>query len=816
LSEHSESVTITIDDVEHSVPVGALLIKAAEDVGTYIPRFCWHPRMKSVGMCRMCLVEVETPRGKILTTACTTLVADGLSVETESDVAVKAQEGVLEFLLINHPLDCPICDKGGECPLQDQTLAYGPGESRFVEPKRRFEKPMEISDLVLLDRERCILCARCTRFSEEISGDPLIEFAERGNVTQVLTFPDEPFASYFSGNTVEICPVGALTAKPYRFRARPWDLESVESVSLVDSFGSKISIQSSQNEVVRINGVDNETTNHGWLSDKDRFIFEAVHSTHRLRTPLIKEGGDFREAGWNEALDLISDRLGGFSGVEVAGLGGARSTNEEAYIFGKFLRTVVATPHIDAQLGDGLDSQFLVGATPRAEIADLEKAATILLWGPDLKEELPVLYLRVRRAATELGASLIVLHPRRTGLDDVADHSFTYRPGRGPDILRKLIAGEGEYAAAREDLASGPVVAIVGRSGLAEGPRLAEAVAAFARDLPGGKILPIVRRGNVLGALDMGLSPTLLPGRAALASTSAKVELERLWGPLPDAIGRTSRGILEGLADETIKAVFLLGSDPARDFVDPALARQALGNAKFVVSFDLFISDSSHYADVVLPVEGFAEVEGTVTNIEGRVQKVNRMVPGPGQSRPSWAVLDDLSRRLGTDLGATSAESISKEISAVAPAYRGISWDLLDWGQGREGVLVPLSESDQPLQYVPVDPGLRTVSVAGMSLHLGRVLYDDGVLTRMSPSLAALMPTAAVYIHPRDARALNLEEEQHVEVITGTGYADLAVAFDDSLARRTVYLPANLPETAMVGSSLEVTLKPIEDFGEES
>ena len=241
----------------------ALLIEAAQETGNYIPRFCWHPRMKPVGMCRMCLVEIGDPRGMMLTTACTTKVAEGMVVDTDSDVVTKAQEGVLEFLLINHPLDCPVCDRGGECPLQDQTMSYGPGESRFVEPKRHFEKPIPISDLVLLDRERCILCARCTRFSDEISGDPLIEFKERGNLTQVHTFPDEPFSSYFSGNTVQICPVGALTATPYRFRARPWDLETVESVSLRRHRALKVSIQASQNQVLRINGIDHAADQPG-------------------------------------------------------------------------------------------------------------------------------------------------------------------------------------------------------------------------------------------------------------------------------------------------------------------------------------------------------------------------------------------------------------------------------------------------------------------------------------------------------------------------------------------------------------------------
>jgi NADH-quinone oxidoreductase subunit G len=801
-------VSITIDGVARSVPAGEVLIKAAQDTGTYIPRFCWHPRMKPVGMCRMCLVEVEGPRGKMLTTSCTLPVNDGLVVETESDVVKKAQEGILEFLLINHPLDCPVCDKGGECPLQDQTMAYGPGESRFVEEKRHFEKPIPISDLVFLDRERCILCARCTRFSDEISGDPLIEFKDRGNYTQVLTFPGEPFSSYFSGNTVEICPVGALTAKPYRFRARPWDLEAVESVSLVDTVHSKVSVQSSQNQIVRINGVDNEPTSHGWLSDKDRFVFEAINSEHRLTTPKISEDGALRDATWAEALDLAASRLEGIDPGRIAGLGGANSTNEEAFVFGKFLRTVIGTPHLDAQLGDGLDPAFLVGANPRGAIPDLETAKTILLWAGDLKEELPVLYLRVRRAATALGATLIVVHPRRTGLDDVAAHTLRYQPGRGPELLEELIAGKGDCAAARAALDEGPVLALVGRTGLAEDRRLAEAVAAFARDLPEAGILPLARRANVYGALDMGLAPTLLPGRVSATSNHGVAALEAAWGPLPQGHGRDAAAILQGLDAGELDVLIMLGADPVRDFVDPGLAERALDAAGFVVAFDLFMNESVSRADVVFPVEGFAETEGTVTNLEGRVQKVNRKIPGPGQSRPSWAVMDDLARRLGGDLGANSAATVIKEIATVAPAYVGVEWDHLDWGAGREGVVLPMAEGAQPLQYIPVDPKLR-VEPARMALHLGRVLYDDSVKVRMSPGLASVMAEARAYLHPRDAGAIAAADGQMVEVTTGLGSAELPLALDSSLAPGTVYVPANLPETAALGASLAAEVRPI-------
>ncbi len=806
----TDRVRITVDGRDFEVPGGELLIQAAQDNGVYIPRFCWHPRMKPVGMCRMCLVEIEGPRGTMLTTACTMRVNDGMVAHTSTDVVKKAQEGVLEFLLINHPLDCPVCDRGGECPLQDQTMAYGPGESRFVEEKRHFEKPIPISDLVLLDRERCILCARCTRFSDEISGDPLIEFVDRGYGTQVLTFPDEPFASYFSGNTVQICPVGALTATPYRFRARPWDLEAVESTCTQCAVGCRVSVQASQNVVVRLNGVDNDPTNQGWLCDKGRFTFEFLASPERVTTPRLRQAdGTFGEATWAEALDLVAEKLRGLEAREVAALGGARGTNEDAYALGKFMRAVVGSPHIDAQPGDGLDPHLLVGVTPRASIPDLETAATILLWGPDLKEELPVLYLRVRRAASELGAALVVVHPRRTGLDDVAAHKVSYRPGDGPDTLRRLAAGEGDLAAAREALGAGPVVALVGRPGLAEDPRLAEAVAAFARDLPGARIMPLARRGNVYGALDMGLAPTLLPGRVSARSEAGRAALEAAWETeLPTGAGRDAAGILAGLASGEIKALLLAGCDPADDFPDGKAADNALAAAPFVVAFDLFLTDSSRQADVVLPVQGFAEVEGTVTNVEGRVQKVNRLVPGPGRSRPLWAVLEDLAGRMGATIGAATAEAVAKEITAVAPAYAGVSWDLLDWGDGREGVIVPLPEASQPLEHVPTDPGLEA-RPAGISLHLARVLYDDGVHLRFGPSLAKVIPVAAAYLNPDDAAAAGLEPGTLVEVAGAKGSVALPVAIDESLAASTVYVPFNLDETSVLGRALDVTVEPL-------
>jgi NADH-quinone oxidoreductase subunit G len=817
VDQQPETVTFSVDGVEMTAPKGALLIRAAQENGVYVPRFCWHPRMQPVGMCRMCLVEMEGPRGPMIVTACTTAVAQDMKIDTQNRTVAKAQEGILEYLLINHPLDCPVCDKGGECPLQDQTMAYGPGETRFVEEKRHYEKPIEISELVMLDRERCILCARCTRFSEEISGDPLLEFMDRGNLTQVNTFPEEPFRSYFSGNTVQICPVGALTATAYRFRARPWDLRETASVCPHCSAGDAITVQTSQNEVLRFLGVDNAHTNRSWLSDKCRFGFEYINSPDRLQVPLVRDGdGQLQPATWGEALDVVADRLRRVveehGGAAVAGLGGARGTNEDAYAFSKFLRTVVGTHHLDSRMDDAPASQFLAAVADRALIADIDRAATIVVWGPDLKEEHPTLYLRVRAAAgghdpdrvmsnsdgltiRRPGARLIVIHPRRTGLDPVARHTLRYRPGSGGELLAALRSGE--HPEIDEALAAGPVVALVGRAGLTDDPRLAEGVAAWLRDR-GARILPLARRANTFGALDMGLAPDLLPGRVSVGDG-----LEQ-WGDLPASTGLATAGILDGLAAGSIKAVLMMGADPVADVPDGARAAAALANAEFVVSLDLFATASNAHADVVLPVLGFAEKEGTVTNLEGRVQKVNAIVPGAGQSRADWSILDDLARRMGADLGLSSAAHIAKEISEVAPAYSGITWDLLEWEE-RDGAVVPYGGASQPLEYVPVATALPSTS-ADMVLHSARTLYDDGVLMRHGLSLHRLAPGPAAHLHPDDARRLGVAAGDTVQVEAGPTTAGLAVVIDDSLPHGVVYVPFNQPGGPSLGSNPAVTV----------
>ena len=576
-------VTITIDGKEVQVARGELLIKAAQQHGTYIPRFCWHERMKPVGMCRMCLVEVEGMRG--LQISCATPVADGMVVHTTNDRVKGAQDGVLEFLLINHPLDCPVCDRGGECPLQDQTLAFGPGESRFVEEKRHFEKPIPISDLVLLDRERCIQCGRCTRFAAEVAGDPLIDFGGRGGTTEVITYPDEPFTSYFSGNTVQICPVGALTAGSYRFRARPWDLQTVETSCQTCAVGCRGALQSTSNQVVRLLGVDSEPVNQGWLCDKGRYGIDWVHRADRVRTPMVHDAdrGELVEVSWPEALDaaaaVLQQALDTSGPASIAMLGGARGTNEDAYVWGRLAKGVLGTDHVDAQLGDGLPAEVVLGLT-RAVISDLDRARGIVLLGPDLKEELPVLALRVRAAAVDLGVPLIEIAAGATGLTRDAHAVLRHAPGEAGAIaqaLARALSGDGtasgdgqiERAVEALDGRDGDIVVVLGRTSLAESPASVVQAAAALAGVPGVKFLSALRRGNVHGALDLGLTPGFLPGRVTLDAGRDRFAAE--WGTVPAAAGLDAIGVLEAAADGRIDTLVLLGVDLERDVPDRAL-----------------------------------------------------------------------------------------------------------------------------------------------------------------------------------------------------------------------------------------------------
>jgi NADH-quinone oxidoreductase subunit G len=713
-----EALTITVNGRQLEARPGELVIDAAERGGVYIPRFCYHPRMRPVGMCRMCIVEIDTGRGPALLPSCMIPVAPDMKVDTQSPTTVKAQDGVLEFLLVNHPLDCPVCDKGGECPLQDQTLAYGPGESRFVEEKRHFEKPIAISDTVLLDRERCILCDRCTRFAKEVAGDPLISFIDRGGETQVNTFPDHPFASYFSGNTVQICPVGALTARPYRFRARPWDLVQTESTCTSCAVGCRVVVDASRNRVLRYNGVDIDPVNWGWLCDKGRFDFEAVHHKSRLGSPLLRPatGDELTEAGWGAALGAAAEAIG--HGIEQSGpggvavLGGARLTNEDAYAWAKLAKSVIGTDHVDAQLGDGLPAELVLGL-PRATIDEaLAPGSTVVLLGPDLKEELPVLFLRLRHAVENDGVKVVELSPRTTNATALATVSVRHQPGHAVALVRCLLGdgpvppGTGDQRTrerAAELLRSGPVTVVVGRSSLAETaePTVA-AVAELSGALEGVRFLPALRRANVHGALDMGLAPGILPGRVDLDGGRAWYERPEAWGSVPAERGLDATGILTAAAEGRIDTLILLGADPLVDFPDRRLAARAVAGARTVIACDQFLTLSAAQADVVLPAAGYAECDGTTTNLEGRISTVGQTVTPPGTARSDWMIAAELAFRLGADLGLESAEDVWDEVERLAPSHAGITSALLRSPSAADGVVAPLTPGDVLAGGTPV------------------------------------------------------------------------------------------------------------------
>ncbi len=689
-TEPKTTVSVTIDGKTVEAAPGELLIKVAQDNGVYIPRFCWHDRMKPVGMCRMCLVEVDGIRG--LPPACTMPVTDGMVCNTQTPAVKQAQDDVLEFLLVNHPLDCPVCDRGGECPLQDTTLAFGPGESRFVEEKRHWEKPIAISDVVLLDRERCIQCSRCTRFADEIAGDPLITFVDRGGHTQVLNHPNHPFASYFSGNVVQICPVGALTAKPYRFKARPWDLSTVETSCSQCAVQCRGALQSSSNRLVRLLGVDSDAVNHGWLCDKGRYGFEYVHSDERVRAPQL----DGAATSWPQALDAAADVLRSARDLHGAGsiafLGGARGTNEDAYAFARLAKGVVGTDNVDAQLGDGLPAEVVLGMS-RAAIADLDTAAAIVLLAPDLKESLPVLHLRVRRAVVELGVPLIDLSSAPHGLTPNVTHALRPSPGAQGARAEALVAAVGGSAAddAVRDAAaaiagrSGPVVVVCGRANLAERADATLHAAAALAKLPDVRFLSALRRGNVHGALEAGLAPGILPGRVALDQRDAAAAV---WGVVPETRGLDAEGVLRAAADGSVKVLVLVGADPIADFPDRSLATAALANVDTVIAVDAFRTQSNARAKVFLPTTVFGEKSGTVTNLEGRVQRVNQKVAPEGTVMDDWRIACELSFRLGDDPDLESVDEVTDEFVAVAPALAGGSAAL--FAAARDGVRIPV------------------------------------------------------------------------------------------------------------------------------
>jgi NADH-quinone oxidoreductase subunit G len=733
-----ELVELTIDERPVSVPKGSVIWAAAQKLGIEIPIYCYHPKMEPLGACRMCFVAVENmPK---LATACTTTVSPGMAVYTNTPAVKKARQGTLEFLLINHPLDCPICDKGGECDLQDFALRYGPGASRFDLRKRHFEKPVPVSENILLDRERCIACQRCVRFCQTVAMEDGLIMEERGFRTQVGVDPDAPFDSIYSGNVVEMCPVGALTAKSYRFVSRPWELTRTDSVCGNCSVGCNVRVDVRVDKVLRQYSRTNDRIDDGWLCDRGRWDLERINSLERLRTPLIRSGesGKLQPATWEEALTLIASRLheikDRYGSGAIGGIGGTHTTNEEAYLFQKLLRAGLATNNVDHRHGrfPPAGSQSVLPWVWSDSIAGLEKASHIVLLGADPYNRQPLVDLRIRKAIRN-GARVYVVTAVPNRLDSLATGVIRYASGQTGAVaqaLLQLVTGEGlarrSFAEAKvaggqspsaAEISSSPgTVENLARSAevdVAELRRLAQEIAGargavflydevatlepgaatLASDLlrlalltdnfgrPGAGVGPLFKDNNSLGARDMGLLPDSFPGYRLVTDASAREALGRAWNTtLPDSVGLSYDQMLSG----SLKALYVMGADPVASVTSQQLA--ALGELDLLVVQDMFLTQTAARASVVLPAVSQLEKDGTLTNTERCIQVVRQaMQPLPG-AKADWEILRGVARALGLHWSYLGSTDILKEIGRVTPIYDGVSRR----GLGESGARWPL------------------------------------------------------------------------------------------------------------------------------
>jgi NADH-quinone oxidoreductase subunit G len=676
--ESVKTVSLTIDGVELEVPENTLVIRAAEQIGVQIPRFCDHPLLAPVGACRQCLVEVpDAGNGRGFPkpqASCTLPVAEGMVVNTQvtSAVADKAQQGIMEFLLINHPLDCPVCDKGGECPLQNQAMSNGRGESRFFESgglKRTFPKPINISAQVLLDRERCVLCARCTRFSAQIAGDPFIELVERGALQQVGIYEKEPFESYFSGNTIQICPVGALTSAEYRFRSRPFDLVSTPSIAEHDACGSAIRVDHRRGKVMRrLSGNDPEV-NEEWITDKDRFAFHYATAGDRLTYPQVRENGELRPASWTEAFAVAARGLA--EAARSGGVGvlpGGRISAEDGFAYSKFARVALGTHDVDFRSRplSAEETSFLAAHVVLTgpggggvTYADLERAGTVLLAGFEPEDEAGAVFLRLRKAHRGSGTKVVALAPYSSrGLRKMGGTLVPTVPGQEAAALDALgLTGD-------HPLDSTSVILVGER--LATSPGALSSAAGLA-SRTGARLAWVPRRAGDRGAIETGCLPNLLPGGRPVADSQARVDVATTWGleTLPEGPGRDADQIVAAALAGELSGLVVGGVDPD-DTADPAAFRTALDSASFVVALELRETDVTRAADVVFPVAAVTDKAGTFVTWEGRPRWFDAVFTNP-QALPDSRVLAGIADELGRPLGFRTVAEVRAQMEELGP-----------------------------------------------------------------------------------------------------------------------------------------------------
>ncbi|ASU85717.1 NADH-quinone oxidoreductase subunit G [Nocardiopsis gilva YIM 90087] len=771
-------VTVTIDGFQIKVPKGTLVIRAAELLGIQIPRFCDHPLLEPAGACRQCLVEIpDAGNGRGMPkpqASCTITVMDGMVVQTHltSAVAEKAQRGIMEFLLINHPLDCPVCDKGGECPLQNQAMSSGQGETRFLDVKRTFPKPISLSSQVLLDRERCIQCARCTRFSAEIAGDPFIELLERGAQEQVGIAEGEPFQSYFSGNTVQICPVGALTGAAYRFRSRPFDLVSTPSVCEHCASGCAQRTDHRRGKVTRRLAGDDPQVNEEWNCDKGRWAFTYATQPDRLKRPLVRdeESRALEVASWPEAVSMAARGLErARASGRAAVLTGGRLTLEDAYAYAKFARVALHTNDIDmrARVESEEEADFLAarvaGTGIQVSYDDLEAAPAVLLAGFEPENESPIVFLRLRKAAQKKGTRIyaIASHADR-GLDRMSGTLIAATPGDEAGVLDGLTSEQPEVV---EALGAEGAVILVGER-LAETPGALSAAVRLA-DRTGARLAWIPRRAGERGAIEAGALPNLLPGGRPVADAGARAEAARAWttGPLPEREGRGTTAILRDAAAGAIDALVIAGVD-LDDLPDPALVRAALAKVPFLVSLELRASSVTDRADVVLPVAAVAEKAGTFVDWEGRERPFGDALKTPGVLS-DLRVLAAIADEMDVHLALPSAEAARNELARLG------AWS----GERVPDPLTPATARPDP------GPGQAVLSTWRQLLGGGRMEDGEPYLAGTArPALARLSAATAAEIGLSDGGLLR---------VTGDGGSVSLPAVVTDMPDRVVWLPAN-------------------------
>jgi NADH-quinone oxidoreductase subunit G len=781
-SAPADTVTLTIDGIEVTVPKGALLIRVAESIGIEIPRFCDHPLLAPAGACRQCLVEVEGQRKPVA--SCTQTVADGMVVRTQltSPVAKKAQAGIMELLLINHPLDCPMCDKGGECPLQNQAMSTGRSDSRFVEPKREYPKPIAISSQVLLDRERCVLCQRCTRFTDEIAGDKFIDLMDRSSAEQIGIDPEEPFNSYFSGNTIQICPVGALTGAQYRFRARPFDLVSSPGVCEHCSAGCAQRSDHRRGKVLRRLAGDDPNVNEEWNCDRGRWGFQYATAQDRITTPMVRDAksGELREATWPEALQaaavgLIRARDGAY-GIGV--LTGGRLTVEDAYAYSKFARAVLHTNDIDfrARPLSAEETAFLasnVAGFTDVTYADIEKAPAVVVVGLEPEEECPILFLRLRKAHARRRLAVTALAPFLSrGLAKLDATLIPTVPGDEGVAL----AGSAEL---RTALSRPGALLFVGER-LATVPGGLSAAAALAAET-GARLAWVPRRAGDRGAVDAGCLPNLLPGGRPIVDAAARAEIGDAWnlktGVISGSIGRDSDAIIAATVAGKIGALVVAGVDPA-DMADPALAEQALDTVDFLVSFEIRHSDVTRRANVVFPVAPAVEKAGTFLDWEGRLRTFTAVLETGAM--PDARILDALALQIGVQIDCGEVAAIRRELGTL-PVTKALK------------AVAP---------KVTPEPANKPKAGAAV-LATWHQLIDRARLLDGDAALAGTARPPLVRLSKATAAAAGVADGDPVTVSSDRGSIELPALVTD-MPDGVVWLPTNSPGSA-VGRMLGVT-----------